>query len=411
MQPSMPAAGRRTPRNGSLCFSASIGVIVVTAVLCLLGLYLNWPTAASNTLRREGLRSPKEMARSFPLPFPLKNLVNTSRAEAAAILQGQDDRLLVIVGPCSIHDPKAAREYAHRLQVLREEMKDDLLIMMRTYLEKPRTAKGWRGLISDPTLTGGEDLARGLALGRRVLLDVLAAGLPTAVEFLDPLVAPYIEDVVAYGSIGARTVESPVHRQLAASLTMPIGFKNSRSGDIQSAVNAAVAASSPQKRLSTDPRGRVQIEQAIGNPDVHIILRGSEDGPNFGETFVAEAKERLAQAGFRGSQILIDCSHGNSGKKYEGEVVACHSVAEQVSSGNPAIGGVLIESFLVAGNQKLEPGVTKVEDLQYGCSVTDSCLDFNMTQELLQDLRRSVLARRARVEETWKGTPEASATT
>eukprot|EP00913_Durusdinium_trenchii_P035972 g33656.t1 len=256
-------------------------------------------------------------------------------------------------------------------------------------------------------MLAGKDLARGLALGRRVLLDVLAAGLPTAVEFLDPLVAPYIEDVVAYGSIGARTVESPVHRQLAASLTMPIGFKNSRSGDIQSAVNAAVAASSPQKRLSTDPRGRVQIEQAIGNPDVHIILRGSEDGPNFGETFVAEAKERLAQAGFRGSQILIDCSHGNSGKKYEGEVVACHSVAEQVSSGNTAIGGVLIESFLVAGNQKLEPGVTKVEDLQYGCSVTDSCLDFNMTQELLQDLRRSVLARRARVEETWKGTPEA----
>jgi len=388
-------------RNGSGCFSLAISTL---AVLSLLGLYFNWPTASTGHSRREGLRSPVELARSFPLPFPLKRFVNTSRAEAAAILQAQDDRLLVIVGPCSIHDPKAARDYAHRLQVLREEMKDDLLIFMRTYLEKPRTAVGWRGLISDPTLTGSEDMARGLALGRRVLLDILAAGLPTAVEFLDPLVATFIEDVVAYGSIGARTVESPVHRQLAASLAMPIGFKNSRSGDIQSAVNAAVAASAPQKRLSTDYRGRVQIEEARGNPDVHIILRGSENGPNYGETFVAESKERLAKAGFRGSQILIDCSHGNSGKKYEGEVVACQSVADQVAGGNTAIGGVLIESFLVAGNQKLDPGVTKIEDLQYGCSVTDSCLDFNMTKDLLEQLQNSVVQRRQRVAKEW---PEA----
>lgn len=400
----MSSAGRR---NGSVCSSCVIGAL---AVLCLAALYFTWPTASLSPRREERLRSPVELQRSFPLPFPLKLFVNTSRAEAAAILHGQDDRLLVIVGPCSIHDPKAARDYAHRLQVLREEMKDDLLIFMRTYLEKPRTAVGWRGLISDPTLSGAEDVPRGLALGRRVLLDVLAAGLPTAVEFLDPLVATYIEDVVSYGSIGARTVESPVHRQLAAEMKMPMGFKNGRSGDLQSAVNAAVAASLPQKRLSTDARGHVQLEKAPGNPDVHIILRGSESGPNYGEAFVAESKERLAKAGFRGSQILIDCSHGNSGKKFEGEVVACGSVAQQVAAGNTAIGGVLIESFLVAGNQKLEPGVTKVEDLKYGCSVTDSCLDFNMTQDLLQQLRQSVVTRRQGLAKSWQGAPQAQQT-
>ncbi|CAJ1378977.1 unnamed protein product [Effrenium voratum] len=346
--------------------------------------------------------SAAELQNSFPLPYALRRFVNLSRAEARAIIRGEDDRLLVIVGPCSIHDPRAARDYARLLQEVREEVKDDLLIFMRTYLEKPRTSVGWRGLISDPALNGQEDLARGLALGRRVLLDMNALGLPSATEFLDPLVAPYLEDVVSYGSIGARTVESPVHRQLAAHLAMPIGFKNGRNGDIQSAVNAAVAAVAPQKRLTTDTHGRVRIEQAPGNLDGHIILRGSESGPNFGETFVAEAKERLQDAGFSGARILIDCSHGNSGKRYEGEVVACRSVAEQVSAGNSAIGGVLIESFLVAGNQHLDPGVTKLEDLQYGCSVTDSCLDFNMTKDLLRELRAAVVQRRAQVAQAWQ---------
>mmetsp|Transcript_52971 Transcript_52971/g.95644 ORF Transcript_52971/g.95644 Transcript_52971/m.95644 type:complete len:284 (+) Transcript_52971:17-868(+) len=273
---------------------------------------------------------------------------------------------------------------------------------MRTYLEKPRTSVGWKGLVTDPDLSGADDLARGLALGRRVLLDMNALGLPTAVEFLDPLVAPYIEDAVTYGSIGARTVESPTHRALAASLQMPMGFKNTRTGDIESAVNAAVAAAAPQKRLAPDGRGRVRIVQADGNPQPHIILRGGESGPNFGEEFVAEARELLTKAGFSGAQIMIDCSHGNSRKKYENEVIACRSVAEQVAGGNTAIGGVLIESFLVAGNQKLDPGVTDVKKLVYGRSVTDSCMDFNSTKDLLQELAAAVVTRRGQVSQSWK---------
>ncbi|CAE7726454.1 Phospho-2-dehydro-3-deoxyheptonate aldolase [Symbiodinium microadriaticum] len=386
-------------RNSSVACSCA----VIAAAVCLLSAWhrsVASPSGLERTFKR--LLTPAELLRSFPLPYTLKRLVNESRAEAAAILQGEDDRLIAVVGPCSIHDPEAARDYARRLREVKKELEDDLLIIMRTYLEKPRTSVGWRGLVSDPDLSGKEDLGRGLALGRRVLLDMNALGLPTAVEFLDPNVAPYIEDAVTYGSIGARTVESPIHRALAASLKMPMGFKNGRSGDIQDAVNAAVAASSPQKRLAPDRHGRVRIVQAEGNPAPHIVLRGAESGPNFGEAFVAEAGERLSKAGFRGAQIMIDCSHGNSRKKYEGEVVACRSVAEQVSAGNTGIGGVLIESFLVAGNQKLDPGVTKVQDLKYGCSVTDSCMDFNSTKDLLGELAAAVVARRAKVSLCWK---------
>ena len=220
-------------RNGSAVCSC----VVLAAALCLLLCVLPSDTVASpsgleRTFKR--LLTPAELFRSFPLPFTLKRFVNESRAEAAAILHGKDDRMIVVVGPCSIHDPEAARDYARRLRNVKEELQDDVLIIMRTYLEKPRTSVGWRGLVSDPDLSGAEDLGRGLALGRRVLLDMNALGLPTAVEFLDPLVAPYIEDAVTYGSIGARTVESPIHRALAASLKMPMGFKNSRSGRLLS---------------------------------------------------------------------------------------------------------------------------------------------------------------------------------
>ena len=214
--------------------SAACSCTIIAGVLCLLlsVWHLNGTASSPSGLERsfKRLQSPAELFRSFPLPFTLKRLVNESRAEAAAILQGRDDRLIAVVGPCSIHDPEAARDYARRLREVKVEFEEDLLIIMRTYLEKPRTSVGWRGLISDPDLSGAEDLGRGLALGRRVLLDMNALGLPTAVEFLDPLVAPYIEDAVTYGSIGARTVESPIHRALAASLKMPMGFKNSRSG-------------------------------------------------------------------------------------------------------------------------------------------------------------------------------------
>ena len=225
----MQASGARR-RNASTACSCA----VIAAVLCLLLSIWHCSETASSPSGLEKsfkrLLTPAELLRSFPLPFTLKKFVNESRAEAAAILQGRDDRLIAVVGPCSIHDPEAARDYARRLQEVKVKLQDDLLIIMRTYLEKPRTSVGWKGLVNDPDLSGAEDLGRGLALGRRVLLDMNAAGLPTAVEFLDPIVAPYIEDAVSYGSIGARTVESPIHRGLAASLKMPMGFKNTRTG-------------------------------------------------------------------------------------------------------------------------------------------------------------------------------------
>jgi len=346
--------------------------------------------------RPAALPSPDTLRHRLAALRPIRQFVNASRAAAAAVLRSEDDRLLAIVGPCSIHDLTAARDYAARLRAVAAEHRADLFVMMRVYLEKPRTAVGWRGLVSDPDLSGREDVARGVELGRRVMLDVNAAGLPVATEFLDPLVAPFFEDLVAYGSIGARTVESPTHRALAAHLAMPIGFKNARSGDIQSAVNAAVAAAAPQRRLAPDGRGRVQISQAPGNPHGHVVLRGGEDGPNFGNASVAEAVQRLGKAGIAGARVVVDCSHANSGKRHEGQVEACESVAAQVAGGASGLGGVMVESFLQAGNQPLDPGVTKPSDLRYGVSVTDECMDFGATEALLRRLAGAVRERRER---------------
>lgn len=348
------------------------------------------------------LPTPGELQNRLPVPFAMRRFVQDSRASASAILAGEDDRLIAIVGPCSIHDLAAAREYAKGLRMVATELQDNLLVMMRTYLEKPRTSVGWRGLVSDPDLSGAEDMGRGIGMGRRILLDVNAAGLPAAVEFLDPLVSPYFEDLVAYGSIGARTVESPVHRALAASLDMPIGFKNGRTGDVQSAVNAAVAASSAQRRLATDSSGRLKIAHAEGNKHVHVILRGGEKAPNFDNVSVTDAGERLEKAGFLGARVVIDCSHGNSGQQHEGQVLACQTAAQQVAAGSDKLGGVMIESFLKAGNQHLEPGVTKPSELRYGQSVTDACLDFETTKNLLHNLATAVETRRSLRTRPWR---------
>jgi len=355
---------------------------------------------------QSGPPTPAEVRNKLPLPHLLRRFVNTSRAQVVDVLTGEDDRLLVIVGPCSIHDPSAAHDYAYRLQQVSLLLRESLFILMRVYLEKPRTSVGWRGLVNDPELSGSDDMERGVALGRRVLLDVNAAGLPAATEFLDPLVAPYIEDLVSWGSIGARTVESPQHRALAAGLSMPVGFKNTRSGDIQSAVNAVVAAAAPQRKLAMDDNGRLQLVAAAGNANGHVILRGGENGPNYDNASVAEAADRLSQAGFRGARVVVDCSHGNSGKRVEGELEACRSVAGQVSAGNTAIGGVMIESFLEAGSQRLEPGVTARSSLKYGCSVTDPCLDFAATEALLRELAAAVEARRSKAM-SWREAVEA----
>jgi len=310
----------------------------------------------------------------------------------AAVLNGEDDRLVVVVGPCSIHDLDAAREYAEKLRPLAFAHEEELIVVMRTYLEKPRTSVGWKGLITDPELKGVEDIGRGVAVGRRILLDVNEARLPVAVEFLDPMVVPYIQDLVTYGSIGARTVESPVHRSLAAGLSMPMGFKNGRSGDIQSAVNAVTVASEPQQRLMINDAGRLQLQEAPGNPSAHVVLRGGEAGTNYHAAAVDSTANLLAQSGFRDRRIMVDCSHGNSEKQHERQVISCGSVAAQVADGTKSIGGVLIESFLVAGRQNFEPGATT--HLEYGKSITDACVDMNTTEAMLRNLAVAVRSRR-----------------
>jgi len=397
------ASGGRWRRPGS-AGAAALWVLLALA-LCIsllrrsrLGTALLGGESGSGRQQQQQqpLPTPDALRSRLPVPHRLRRFVNESRVAASAILRGQDDRLLAIVGPCSIHDPTAAREYAHRLREAADAHKSDLLIFMRVYLEKPRTTGGWRGLVSDPDLSGEEDVARGLELGRRVLLDVNSAGLAAATEFLDPLVAPFFEDLVAYGSIGARTVESPMHRALAADLSMPMGFKNPRSGELQGAVNAAIAAAAPQRRLATDGRGRLRLAEAPGNEDGHVILRGGEGGPNFDNASVTEAAQLQAAAGLAARRVVVDCSHMNSGKKHEGQLISCRGVAEQVAAGSPAVGGVMIESFLEAGNQPLDPGVTKLSGLRYGQSVTDACLDFASTEGLISELAASVRARRER---------------
>jgi len=392
-------------RQGRPCLRWCQGVLgTANLVLAIILVAARWRGVVFLDQRpwQSGPPTPAEVRNQLPIPHLVRRFVNASRARVVAVLTGEDDRLLVIVGPCSIHDPSAAHEYAHRLQQVALLFRENLFILMRVYLEKPRTSIGWQGLVNDPDLSGAEDIERGVALGRRVLLDVHGAGLPAATEFLDPLVAPYLEDLVSWGSIGARTVESPQHRALAAGLSMPVGFKNTRSGDIQSAVNAVVAAALPQRKLAVDDNGRLQLLVAAGNANGHVILRGSERRPNYDNISITEAAERLSRAGFKGARVVVDCSHGNSGKRLEGQLEACRSVAGQVAAGNVAIGGVMIESFLEAGNQKLEPGVTPQSALRYGCSVTDPCLDFAATEALLREFAAAVEARRSAKAMSWR---------
>lgn len=406
-RPALPSERNRKP---VLLLTRCVFLVAVLGLAwcaCLLFDKVKSPPASvrseeSGRRKLSVLPTPSELRRRLPTPLAMYRFIVSSREQAASILRGDDDRLLVVVGPCSIHDPIAAHDYAKRLHEVSEEFQDTLLVMMRTYLEKPRTSVGWKGFVSDPDLTGAEDLGRGIVLGRKILLDVNAAKLPVAVEFLDPLVAPYFEDLVSYGSIGARTVESPTHRALVADLKMPVGFKNARSGDVQSAVNAMVAASKPQRRLATDANGKLTIVQAPGNLDGHIILRGGDSGPNYGNLSATDATEKLKKAGFSSSRVVVDCSHGNSGKRYEGQVVACQSVASQIAAGSQLVGGVMIESFIEAGNQQLEPGVTNLSELNYGCSVTDACLDFESTKALIRDLSAAVATRRSLQTQPWR---------
>lgn len=349
-------------------------------------------TADRRVLSYSPLPTPTEILGELPLGEAREALVERSRAEVADVLAGRDDRLLVVVGPCSVHDTEAALDYAGRLAELNAELGEDLLIVMRVYFEKPRTTVGWKGLINDPHLDGSHDIAAGLRTARSFLREVTALGLPAATEFLEPISPQYIADLVSWGAIGARTTESQIHRQLASGLSMPIGFKNGTDGGIQVALDALGAASAPQSFLGIDADGRAALVATTGNPDLSLILRGGADGPNFAPAQVAEAAGRLEAAGLP-QRLIIDASHANSGKDHVRQREVAGLLAEQVATGGAAIAGIMLESNLLGGAQKLDPEVGPV-GLVRGRSVTDACMGWDATEEALRELAAGARRRR-----------------
>ena len=325
--------------------------------------------------------SPHEVLTEFPLGARRAERVGRDRDEIADILAGRDDRLLVVVGPCSVHDPSAALEYAARLVKVADELSDGLKIVMRVYFEKPRTTIGWKGLINDPDMDGTFDVARGLRIARQLLLDIIDIGLPVGCEFLEPTSPQYIADAVAWGAIGARTTESQVHRQLASGLSMPVGFKNGTDGNVQVAVDGVKAAAAEHVFFGMNDLGRGAVVRTEGNEDCHIILRGGTDGPNYGADTVRAAVKTLTTAGLPG-RVVIDCSHANSGKDHIRQAGVAEEVAQMVREGLP-ISGVMLESFLMAGAQSPD-----AQPLTYGQSVTDKCMDWGATDLVLRELAR-----------------------
>jgi 3-deoxy-7-phosphoheptulonate synthase len=351
--------------------------------------------------RRDGVRDqriakvvelapPEKLLEELRLGKEQAKAVVNARQEVVDVLHGKDSRLLVVVGPCSVHDPKAALDYARRLAVLNEQLKDRLLIVMRVYFEKPRTTTGWKGLINDPHLDGSGDVNAGLRLARKLLLEVVDLGLPVGCEFLDPIMPQYISDTVAWGAIGARTAESQTHRQLGSGLSMPVGFKNRTDGNIQVAVDAVRAAAAPHAFTGIDDAGTPAILHTTGNPDCHIILRGGHGMPNY---HVPDVEDALVTLGISGlpERLVIDASHDNSGKDPVKQFFAAGEIADQIADGNKAIVGVMLESFLVGGRQDLVLG----EKLTYGQSVTDACIDWEDTVNVLERFASAIEARRS----------------
>ncbi|WP_313478506.1 3-deoxy-7-phosphoheptulonate synthase AroG [Atlantibacter hermannii] len=335
------------------------------------------------------LLPPVALLEKFPATEKAAKTVSQSRQAIHQILKGQDDRLLVVIGPCSIHDPEAAKEYASRLLALRESLKDELEVVMRVYFEKPRTTVGWKGLINDPHMDNSFQINDGLRIARKLLLDINHSGLPAAGEFLDMITPQYLADLMSWGAIGARTTESQVHRELASGLSCPVGFKNGTDGTIKVAIDAINAASAPHCFLSVTKWGHSAIVSTSGNGDCHIILRGGKE-PNYSASHVADVKTGLIKAGLT-PQVMIDFSHANSSKQFQKQMDVGADVCQQIASGEKAIMGVMIESHLVEGNQSLESG----EPLVYGKSVTDACIGWEDTETLLNQLAAAVKARRA----------------
>jgi 3-deoxy-7-phosphoheptulonate synthase len=316
-------------------------------------------------------------------------VVEQARNEVVRVLDRVDDRLLVIVGPCSVHDPESALDYAHRLAALVPELQSELLVVMRVYFEKPRTTVGWKGLINDPGLDETFDVHRGLRTARRLLLDIASLGLPAGTEFLDPITPQYIADAVAWGAIGARTTESQVHRQLGSGLSMPVGFKNGTDGGIQVAVDACRAAAGPHTFFGVDPAGAGSVVTTSGNSDCHVILRGGRGGPNYEAPSVEATLDLITKAGLP-PRVMIDASHANSGKDHRRQPAVAEAIAAQVADGQSGITGVMLESFLEEGAQTLGTA----DRLTYGQSITDGCMGWGTTEKVLERLAEAVRARR-----------------
>jgi 3-deoxy-7-phosphoheptulonate synthase len=347
------------------------------------------PTDDLRIERLRPLMPPAILMEQFEITEEASNTIAEAREAINRVLRDQDDRLVVVVGPCSIHDVEAAREYATRLRVAADRLADDLLLVMRVYFEKPRTTVGWKGLINDPRLDGSFAINDGLGLARGLLLDLAKMGLPAGCEFLDTITPQFIADLVSWGAIGARTTESQVHRELASGLSMPVGFKNGTDGNVQIAVDAIRAAMHPHQFLSVTKQGLAAIVVTRGNDACHVILRGGARKVNYHAEDVEQTTKVLARAGLP-TRLMVDCSHGNSGKDHTRQPAVAREIAAQIAEGSRYIFGVMIESHLVGGRQDVRPG----HPLAYGQSVTDACLAWDDTGPVLEDLAKSVRARR-----------------
>ncbi|UCE86723.1 MAG: 3-deoxy-7-phosphoheptulonate synthase [Deltaproteobacteria bacterium] len=344
-----------------------------------------------NLLEVTPLVPPRAVKSKLPLNEAVAELVLRTRGEIRDVLHGRDaERLVVVVGPCSIHDPEAARDYARRLRRVIDATRDELVVLMRTYFEKPRTTVGWKGLINDPRLDGSCDIAAGIELARATLLEINALGVPCASEALDPVTPDYIADLLSWASIGARTAESQTHRQMASGLSMPIGFKNGTDGSVDAAKNAMISSGHPHSFLGVSPDGAAAVIKTTGNPDRHIVLRGGGGRPNYRHDDVERAARLVADEGIA-RPIMVDCSHANSGRDPARQGEVCRDVLAQVRAGERAIMGLMLESNLAPGKQTWKPDV----ELEYGVSITDACIGWEETEALLGEIARTVAAKRA----------------
>jgi 3-deoxy-7-phosphoheptulonate synthase len=336
-----------------------------------------------NMASQEVLVTPEELWEALPMSATVRDTVATSRQAIRDILDRRDHRLFVVVGPCSIHDPVAAMDYARRLKALADEVSDTLLIVMRVYFEKPRTTVGWKGLINDPFLDDSFKIEDGLHIGRKLLLDILELGLPTSTEALDPISPQYLQDLISWSAIGARTTESQTHREMASGLSSAVGFKNGTDGGLTVATNALQSVANPHRFLGINRQGQVSVFTTKGNDYGHIVLRGGSNGPNYDSVHIKLCEEALEKAGIP-RNIMVDCSHANSNKQPELQPLVVANVANQIIEGNQSIIGLMIESHINAGNQSIP---ANLDELEYGVSVTDGCIDWKTTEDCLLNMR------------------------